>query len=329
MKKIWFERPVPVEHLPLLQGRVNLLGAAGPSGSDPLATLPQAEAIIAASRIRYNADFFAQAPRLRAICRTGIGYDNISLDDATACGVAVCNVPDGPTVSTAEHAVALLLAVAKNLKPAGEALRNGVRGDFFSMFTGVELDGLTLGLVGLGRIGTRVARAALGLGMKVLAFDPCLDRDRARALGVERAASLDLLLSQADVVSLHLPLTSETRLLINAGRIAQMKPGAILINSARGGLVDEQALLAALEAGHLRGAGLDVFETEPPPADHPLLSRPDVVATPHIAAATTASKIRLWEGAIRQALAVLDGERPPHLLNPQVWPLPPRPGINA
>jgi D-3-phosphoglycerate dehydrogenase len=323
MRKIWFERSLPPEHAVLLAGRARPIGAADPAGGDPLATLAQAEAIVAAARIKYDASLFAKTPLLRAVCRTGIGYDNVNVADATKFGVAVCNVPDGPTISTAEHAVCLMLAVAKNLHRSCRVLADGVRGDYFTMFTGVELDGLTLGLVGLGRIGSRVARAARGLGMQVLAYDPCLNRELAREVGADAAESLDELLARADVVSLHVPLTPETRHLVNAERLARMKKGAILINTARGGLVDEAALLAALESGHLHGAGIDVFDTEPPPADHPLLSRPDVIATPHVAAATTAAKVRLWEGAIRQALAVLEGQRPAHLVNPEVWPVKP------
>jgi D-3-phosphoglycerate dehydrogenase len=323
MRKVWFERELPREHAVLLAGRAEPIGAADPAGGDPMAMLPAAEAIVAAARVRYDASLFAKTPLLRAVCRTGIGYDNINVADATKFGIAVCNVPDGPTVSTAEHAVCLMLAVAKNLHRTSRVLRDGVRGDYFTMFTGVELDGLTLGLVGLGRIGSRVARAARGLGMHVLACDPYLNRELAREVGAEAVDSLDALFARADVVSLHLPLTPETRYLVNAERLARMKPGTILINTARGGLVDEGALLAALESGHLRGAGLDVFDSEPPPADHPLLLRPDVIATPHVAAATVAAKARLWHGAIRQALAVLEGQRPVHLVNPEVWPVKP------
>lgn len=157
--------------------------------------------------------------------------------------------------------------------------------------------------------------------MRVTAYDPLIPAEQAAALGVELAPTLDVLLAAADIVSLHLPLTPATRHLINAARLAQMKPGAILINAARGGLVEEAALLAALERGHLQGAGLDVFDREPPAPDHPLLQRLDVVATPHIAGATIAGKDRVWQVAIQQALQVLRGERPPHLLNPEVWPL--------
>ena len=174
----------------------------------------------------------------------------------------------------------------------------------------------------MGRIGSRVARFAQALEMIVIAYDPYLSPAVAAAAGVELTSSLETLLAVADVVSIHAPYSPETHHLFNAERFAQMKPGAYLINAARGGLVDEAALLSALESGHLAGAGLDVFDPEPPPANHPLLQRDNVIASGHVAGATQASKDRLIEGAIQQALNVLRGERPPFLLNPEVWPLP-------
>ena len=178
-----------------------------------------------------------------------------------------------------------------------------------------------LGLIGLGRIGKRVAKIAAGFDMIVKAYDPLVSPDQARDLGVELASSLEDVLRTADIVSLHVPLTPETRNMINAERLALMKPGAYLVNAARGGLVDQAALLAALESGRLHGAGLDVFPQEPPDPQSPLLHRDDVIATPHIAGATLAGKDRLWTTAINQALQVLRGERPEHLANPEVWPL--------
>jgi D-3-phosphoglycerate dehydrogenase len=166
-----------------------------------------------------------------------------------------------------------------------------------------------------------VAILALALEMTVIGFDPFISAERAHEIGVELVSTLEEVLSVADIVSLHVPLTPETQGIISAERLARMKPGAILINAARGGLVDEAALLGALESGHLWGAGLDVFVSEPPAADHPLLARDDVVATPHIASATNAGKDRMWQAAIIQALQVLEGERPAHLVNPEVWPI--------
>jgi D-3-phosphoglycerate dehydrogenase len=319
MYRIWLERALPPEHAHLIDGRATLLGPGTATPDDPLAAIGTAEGIIAAAKVRYDRSLMDRTPGLRVISRTGIGYDNISVEEATARGIAVCNAPDGPTISTAEHTVALLLAVAKNIAPAGEALRATARYDFFSAFTGVELDGLQIGLVGLGRIGRRVAQIVRGLGMRVVAFDPFIDPAAALPPGVELVPTLHALLSTSDVVSLHLPLSDQTRRLMDQKRLAQMMPGAILVNAARGGLVDEQALIAALDSGRLWGAGLDVFDPEPPPADHPLLRHERVVATPHIAGASAAGKKRLWETAICQTLEVLDGRRPAHLVNPEVW----------
>lgn len=289
------------------------------SGRDPLTDIAEAQAIVASSRLRYDGELMDRAPALRVISRTGVGLDNVSIGDASERGIAVCHVPDGPTISTAEHTVTLLLAVAKQLARTTQALRDG-RGDFFNDYQGVELYGLCLGLIGLGQIGRRMATFGSALGMRVAAFDPFIDPSAAETLGVELEPDLEALLAAADVVSLHAPLTNDTYHLIDAARLAQMKPGAILVNTARGSLVDERALLDALGSGHLRGAGLDVFDPEPPHPANELLRRDDVVATPHIAGATGASKDRLWRMAIAQALQVLRGEKPPNLVNPEIWP---------
>jgi phosphoglycerate dehydrogenase-like enzyme len=213
----------------------------------------------------------------------------------------------------------LLLAVAKHLKFIERSLEQAEKADYFTDYDGLEVHGLTLGLIGLGQIGGRVARVAQALGMRVMAVDPYVDPDCARDMGVELARSLESVLRDADIISLHAPLTDETHHMINARTLGLCKRGAILVNTARGALVDETALIAALDSGQLRGAGLDVFESEPPAPDHLLLHRDNVVATPHIAGATGASKDRLWTMAIHQALQVLRDERPPHLANPHVW----------
>jgi D-3-phosphoglycerate dehydrogenase len=318
---VWFERQPPPVYARLLDGIGEIVGPSTQGESNQLADIGDADAIIASSRLLYDGATMDRAPRLRVISRTGIGLDNISVDDATARAIAVCNVPDGPTTSAAEHTYTLLFAVAKRLKPAERALREG-RTDYFNAYEGIELNGLTLGLVGLGQIGSRVAQFGRVLGMNVTAYDPFVDAATFSSLGVRRQESLAALLGEADVVSLHAPLTPETRQLIDAVRLHQMKPRAILINTARGSLVDEQALFEALEEGHLAGAGLDVFDPEPPAGTNVLLGRDDVVATPHVASATGASKDRLCRSAIAQALQVLRGERPQHLVNAAVWPPP-------
>jgi len=319
MFKVWFERTLPAQYAGMLAGVAVSIGAATDSPEAPLANIGPAEAIIAGARLAYDTALMAQVPNLRVIARTGIGVNNVDLAAATARGIAVCNGPDAPTIGTAEHAVALMFAVARQLKWVGRALQTGSVTDFFNPYRGLELHGACLGLVGLGRIGSHVAKIARGIGMTVVAYDPFVTELQAEPLGVTLSPSLEALLGQADIVSLHVPLTPETQHLIDAGRLVQMKQGAILINVARGGIVDEAALRDALDCGHLFGAGLDVFGTEPPPPEHPLLARDDVIATPHIAGATVAGKDRMWRAALAQALQVLQGERPAHLVNPAVW----------
>ena len=265
-----------------------------------------------------DAAFMDRAPGLRVIARNGIGYDNVDVAVATERGIAVCNTPDGPTVSTAEHAVTLMLLVAKNIRAAETALRTGATAGYYIRHEGIELDGKVLGLVGFGRIARHVAGIAAGLGMHITSYDPFLPAS-AIPTEVDRADTLEDLLGVADVVSVHVPLTDASRGLFGAAAFASMKPGAVFINTARGGLVDHDALLVALEAGRLFGAGLDVTDPEPLPVGHPLLGRDDVVVTPHIASGTADGKARIFRVAFEQALAVVHGRRPEHLVNPEVW----------
>ena len=318
MYRIWSERVIPAEYAPLFEGLAELIGPAKVATADPDATLPEAHAVVAGGG-QYNGPFMDRAPGLLVVSRRGVGYDNVDVPAATARDIAVCITPDAPTISTAEHALALIMAVAKRLKSAARELHRESRGDLYQIHNGLELHQSRLGLVGFGRIGRHVARVALALGMRVAAFDPHVSPDIVSATGVEPVATLEELLRQADVVSLHLPLSPETRHLIRAETLAQMKPGAILINASRGGLVDEAALLPALESGHLAGAGLDVTDPEPPPLDNPLLHRDDVIITPHIGSATTAGKRRILGGAVLHAVQVLRGEQPAGLVNPEVW----------
>ncbi len=252
-----------------------------------------------------------------AVSRTGIGCDAIDIEAASRRGVAVCNAPDGPTVSTAEHAVALMLATAKRVIQSANRLRRA-RGDYYASHRAIELSAKTLGLVGFGRIARRVAGIGGGIGMDILAYDPYLS-DNDFPPPVTRVASLPELLARSDVVSVHVPLTPGNARMFDADAFAAMKPGAVFVNAARGGLVDQEALLSSLDSGHLFGAGLDVTYPEPLDPAHPLLHRPDVVVTPHIAAATGEARIRMFRVAIEQALMVIDGRRPPHLVNPDSW----------
>lgn len=246
------------------------------------------DALIVRSSSTVTRDVIAAAQRLRVIGRAGIGVDNIDVDAATRRGIAVMNTPGGNNVTTAEHAISMLLALARSIPQATASMKAG-RWEK-SKLIGSEICGKMLGIVGMGNIGRLVAERAQGLKMKVIAHDPFLTPQKAQQLGVE-LVDLDALLQRADFVSLHTPLLPETRHLINAAALAKMKPTARLINCARGGIVDEEALAAALRGGRLAGAALDVFEVEPPPPDHPLLQLENVVCTPHLGAATAEAQV--------------------------------------
>ena len=312
--KVWFEREVLPELADEVAAQVATLGPASATPEDPYVALGEADGIVASVH-RYDAAVMDQAPRLRVIARTGIGYDKVDVEAATVRGIAVCNAPDGPTISAAEHTITLMLMVAKNVKHSETALRNGER-DLYARHEGIELDGKVLGLVGFGRIARRVAGIAVGMGMRILAFDPFLNADAFPSGG--RVSTLDELLSGSDVVSVHIPLTLDNESLFDANAFASMKQGAIFVNTARGGLVDLEALTAGLDSGHLFGAGLDVTSPEPLPPEHPLLHRTDVVVTPHVAAGTYEAKRRIFRTAFDQVMQVLDGKRPTHLVNPEL-----------
>lgn len=323
MYRIWFENSVPSDFAAMANGIAEGIAPGERREQEPLYLLDRAEGVVAGG-LMYNAELMKQAPRLLVIVRAGIGYEKVDVPAATAHGIAVCNTPDAPTISTAECALTLMMGVARSIKRVEHDLRAmleaGERRNIWGAYVALELSGLQLGLVGLGRIGAHVARVALALGMRAAAYDPYITPERAAALGVERVDSLERLLGMADVVSLHLPLTPDTYRMMNAERFAQMKRGAIFINVSRGGIVDEAALLAALDSGHLFGAGLDVTDPEPPEAGNPLLYRDNVILTPHIASATVAGRRRIMQAAMERVLYALRGEQPPDLLNPEVWP---------
>ncbi len=256
------------------------------------------------------------APRCRIVSRYGIGLDNIPVARATELGIVVTNVPDFCLDEVAEHTLALLLACARRIVPQVSATRQGTWSQ--ALAVGMpRLRGQVLGLVGYGNIAQAVATRARALGLQIIAYTPRLAHD---ALAPWGRATNDLgeLLAQADYVSLHLPLTAATQGLIDAAALARMKPSAFLINTSRGAIIDEDALCAALDAGKLAGAALDVMASEPPPADHPLLRHPRVIATPHIAFYSEAAIVDLATKAARHVAHALRGEIPPHVVNPAV-----------
>lgn len=265
--------------------------------------LPGYDALVVRSATKVTADLLAAGKRLKVVGRAGIGVDNVDVGAATERGVLVVNAPTANLLSATEHTFALLLALARNVALADAALKSGVWDR--KPFLGVELQGKTLGVIGFGRIGQRVAARARAFDMQVVAHDPFLDAQAARRLEVE-LLSLEELLPRADVVTLHTPLTPETKNLLSAARLAEMKPGALLVNCSRGGVVDEEALLSALDEGRLGGAGLDVFAEEPP-QDFALIRHPRVVATPHLGAQTREAQERISTETAEMLLAALAG----------------------
>ncbi|HEX9701164.1 MAG TPA: phosphoglycerate dehydrogenase [Acidobacteriota bacterium] len=286
-----------------------------PSGSLADVIAPFAAVIVHSGHL-VDAATIAAGKSLRVVGRAGVGVDNIDLEAATAAGVLVMNLPWGNTVTAAEHTVALMLALARNVPQAAAALRAGVWDR--KPYLGVELEGKKLGIVGFGRIGREVARRAQALEMQVVAFDPYMSARVAADLGIE-LVELDELLPIVDVLTLHVPLSAETRHLIDAEALAKMKPGARLINCARGGLVDEGALLAALESGHIAGAAFDVFENEPEP-DPSLLAHPRFIGTPHLGGATLEAQEKVGEGIARQVVEFLRDGAIHHAINVQALP---------
>jgi D-3-phosphoglycerate dehydrogenase len=247
------------------------------------------------------------AAQLRVIARYGVGVDRIDLEAASQKGIIVTNTPGVNSVSVAELTIGLMLSLARMIPEANAATKAGSP----SRISGLSLEGKVVGLLGLGAIGKQVARRLAGFVCKVVAYDPVADVDFAKTFGVT-LESQEEVIRQADFLSLHLPALPETRGMVDASFLSQMKPGAFLFNTARGELVDEVALLSALQSGHLQGAALDVFAEEPPGSDNPLLALPQVIATPHIGSHTDSATNAMGWGALQACLAVLRGEEPAH-----------------
>jgi D-3-phosphoglycerate dehydrogenase len=264
-------------------------------------------------------DFMERTSGLEVVGKHGVGVDNIDLDAATELGVKVVNAPLANVESVAEHAVALMLALAKNLLP----LDSAVKGDKFDLrnhYVCRELSGKTLGLVGIGNIGGRVARKCIAaFDMKVLAYDIYVSQERAAEMGVTLVDSLDELLTSSDFLSLHAPLTPETRGMIGSREMGMMKSTAYLVNTARGGVVDESALAEALKSGKIAGAGIDAYSQEPPDTSDPLFGLENLIATPHTGGITAESMERMALTVAEGIVSVLSGKKPQYLVNKEVW----------
>ncbi len=265
---------IEVDYQPMVHKDVAALKAA----------LQNADGLVIRSGTKLTADVLEGLTRLKVIARAGVGVDNVDLAAATRQGIIVSNTPDGNTLSTAELTVAMMMAMIRNIGPASQSMREG-KWDR-TLYTGAQLAGKTIGVVGLGRIGIAVAKRCLGLEMTILGFDPFMTAERAAQQGIELFTDVDVMFPKCDIITVHTPLTNETRGLINAERIQKMKKGVRFVNVARGGIIDEQALIDAVEAGHVGGAAIDVFVTEKAGANDKLASFPQILCTPHLGAST-------------------------------------------
>lgn len=294
-----------------LGDQVEVRWVDGPDRPKLLEAVADADALLVRSATTVDAEVIAAAPRLKIVARAGVGLDNVDVDAATARGVLVVNAPTSNIHSAAEHALALLLSAARQVPAADATLREHTWKR--SSFSGTEIFGKTVGVVGLGRIGQLVAARLAAFGTHILAYDPYVSSARAAQIGIE-LVSLDELLSRADFISVHLPKTKETAGLLGKENLAKTKPGVIIVNAARGGLIDEQALADAITSGHVRGAGLDVFSTEPC-TDSPLFELPQVVVTPHLGASTAEAQDRAGTDVAASVKLALAGEFVPDAVN--------------
>ncbi|MGZ8514352.1 MAG: phosphoglycerate dehydrogenase [Candidatus Limnocylindrales bacterium] len=309
--KILVAEPIAAQGVALLRTSHEVDERPGLTRDELCAILPDYDALIVRSQVKVDAGLIAAGTRLVVIGRAGVGVDNVDLDAATRAGIMVVNAPTGNTIAAAEHTLALLYGIARRTAPADASLR---RGEWKrAQFTGLELRGRTLGIVGLGKIGQAIAARALAMEMTVVAVDPFVTAEEAANHGVE-LVDFDGMLACADVVTVHVPLTRSTRGLIGREAIAKLKPGSIVLNVARGGVIDEAAVAEALRSGHLGGAGIDVFEHEPP-TDSPLLDAPNTLLTPHLGASTAEAQILVAEEVAAQVLDVLDGRSARYAVN--------------
>ena len=304
--------PQGVEVLAQAAG-LEVIERPGASPDELLELIGDVEGLVIRSGTKVTADVIAQADKLKVIGRAGIGVDNVDVAAATARGIVVVNTPEGNNITTAEHALALMVSLARHIPQATASLKAGKWEK--KKFQGVELFNRTLGVIGAGNIGRIVVSRARGLGMRVIVADPFLTAEAAARMDVEQV-EFDELLARADVITVHVPKTKDTTGLLNAAAFAKCKPGVLIINAARGGIVDEADLYSALDSGQVGGAGLDVFVEEPPPADHPLVTHPRVICTPHLGASTEQAQVNvsvavaeqvrdfLIEGVVRNSINV-------------------------
>jgi D-3-phosphoglycerate dehydrogenase len=318
MVRVLIAEPLADAGIELLRAHFEVDAHDALDRAELLARVADADALVVRSATQVDAEVLAASRNLKVVGRAGIGLDNVDVNAATRLGVMVVNAPQSNVISAAEHTVALILAQARNIPQADAALREG-RWER-SRFQGAELYGKTLGIVGLGRVGALVAQRLNAFGMRVIAYDPYVSRDRAAQMGVELSSLVEVL-TRADVVTVHLPKTPETTGLIGERELAAMRPGARLVNTARGGLVDETALAKAVESGHLGGAALDVFSEEPT-TQSPLFQLDRVVVTPHLGASTAEAQDKAGVAIAEQLILALTGQFVPNAVNVDAGPVP-------
>lgn len=307
--------PIAQEGIDLLRQEAQVDVRLGLGPQELIAIIPEYDALVVRSETKVAAPILEAGKRLKVVARAGVGVDNIDVDVATRLGIVVINAPAGSTVAAAEHTIALMLALARHVPQAYTSLRQGQWRR--AQFVGIELKGKTLGIIGLGRIGAEVAKRALGLEMEVIACDPYISPEKAAALGV-RLVDLESLLQTADFISLHVPLTAATRGLLGPKELAKVKAGACILNVARGGIVDEAALVAAIQEGRVAGAAVDVFDQEPLPGDSLLLTCDRIIVTPHLGASTEEAQRKVAQDIAEQILDLFHGRPAKYAVNAPV-----------
>jgi D-3-phosphoglycerate dehydrogenase len=320
MSKVLIDRPLQAEALALLAKEVEVVSIFDDDKEKLDKVLAEVDGVICSAALKMKEREIALGAKLKVVGRPGVGYDSVDVDSCTRHGVPLVYTPDGPTESVAEHVIAMMLMAAKQIPLVQKALKE--KGDFGirTRVTGMEVQGKTLGIVGFGRIGRRVGEiAAKGLGMSVVVYDPYLSTAPETGYALELAKNLGALTKVADFISLHIPYTPETDKLFGEKEFSSMKPTTVFINTSRGGVADEKALIEALKAGKIAGAGLDVFEKEPPEKDNPLFSMDNVIVTPHLSSFTEDGKRKMGVAVVEGVLDVLAGRKPRFLVNGEVW----------
>ncbi len=320
MKKVLIDRPLHPDALELLSDHVEVIEIFNDDKEAINNALKTVDGAICSAALKMGKSEISLSGNLKVIGRPGVGYDSVDLEETSKHNIPLVYTPDGPTESVAEHVIALMLMCTKSINSVQKAFKEDGNFGIRTKVTGIEAQGKTLGLVGFGRIGQRVGEiASLGLGMRVVVFDPYLNEKNVSFRKYEKIETLDELLEISDVVSLHIPFTEKNAGLIGADEFRIMKKTAFLINTARGGVVDENALIDAIETKEIAGAGLDVYAQEPPEKDNRLFTFDNVIATPHLSSFTFDGKRKMGMGVVQGVLDVLNGKKPDFIVNGEIW----------